>query len=41
MAEEKGLDVDLEGFHVAMEEDRRKARDARNKVSCCMHLGLA
>ncbi|CAN6450326.1 unnamed protein product [Victoria cruziana] len=32
MAEEKGLDVDLEGFHVAMEEDRRKARDARNKT---------
>lgn len=32
MAEEKGLKVDVEGFNIAMEEARKKARSARNKV---------
>ncbi|ONK72152.1 uncharacterized protein A4U43_C04F16330 [Asparagus officinalis] len=32
MAEEKGLMVDVEGFNVAMEEARQKARSARNKA---------
>ncbi|KAG1327523.1 putative Alanine--tRNA ligase [Cocos nucifera] len=32
MAEERGLTVDVEGFNVAMEEARQKARSARNKV---------
>ncbi|XP_008810668.2 alanine--tRNA ligase-like [Phoenix dactylifera] len=32
MAEERGLTVDVEGFNVAMEEARQKARCARNKA---------
>eukprot|EP00250_Pteridium_aquilinum_P000973 c11152_g1_i1 orf=130-3051(+) len=32
MAEERGLDVDLEGFNQAMEEAREKARNARGKA---------
>ncbi|MQM06933.1 hypothetical protein Taro_039764 [Colocasia esculenta] len=31
MAEERGLTVDIDGFNVAMEEARQKARSARNK----------
>ncbi|KAG1363731.1 Alanine--tRNA ligase [Cocos nucifera] len=31
MAEERGLTVDVEGFNIAMEEARQKARSARNK----------
>ncbi|XP_039132084.1 LOW QUALITY PROTEIN: alanine--tRNA ligase [Dioscorea cayenensis subsp. rotundata] len=32
MAEERGLTVDVEGFNIAMEEAREKARSARNKL---------
>lgn len=32
MAEERGLTVDVEGFNIAMEEAREKARSARSKV---------
>ncbi|KAG6520122.1 hypothetical protein ZIOFF_017154 [Zingiber officinale] len=32
MAEERGLTVDVEGFNIAMEEARQKARSARSKV---------
>ncbi|KAI0492941.1 hypothetical protein KFK09_027217 [Dendrobium nobile] len=32
MAEERGLIVDVEGFHVAMEDARQKARNARSKA---------
>ncbi|KAK1280721.1 Alanine--tRNA ligase [Acorus gramineus] len=32
MAEERGLEVDVEGFNIAMDEARRKARNARNQV---------
>ncbi|ERM93908.1 alanine--tRNA ligase [Amborella trichopoda] len=32
MAEERGLTIDVEGFNVAMEEARKKARNARNKL---------
>ncbi|KAJ6802885.1 alanine--tRNA ligase [Iris pallida] len=32
MAEEKGLTVDVDGFNIAMEEARQKARRARNKA---------
>ena len=35
MAEERGLTVDVEGFNIAMEEAREKARSARNKVEFC------
>ncbi|KAK1256907.1 Alanine--tRNA ligase [Acorus gramineus] len=31
MAEERGLEVDVEGFNIAMDEARRKARNARNQ----------
>jgi alanyl-tRNA synthetase len=32
MAEERKLSVDVNGFNVAMEEARQKARNAQNKV---------
>ncbi|XP_064999514.1 alanine--tRNA ligase-like [Musa acuminata AAA Group] len=32
MAEERGLSVDVEGFNIAMEEARQKARTARSKA---------
>lgn len=32
MAEEMGLTVDVEGFNMAMDEARKKARSGRNKV---------
>jgi alanyl-tRNA synthetase len=32
MVEERKLSVDVNGFNVAMEEARQKARNARNKV---------
>ncbi|KAK1317059.1 Alanine--tRNA ligase [Acorus calamus] len=32
MAEERGLEVDVEGFNIAMDEARRKARNARNQL---------
>lgn len=40
MAEERGLTVDVEGFNIAMEEAREKARSARNKVEffCCFYI---
>lgn len=37
MAEERGLTVDVEGFNIAMEEARQKARSARSKV-CVFYL---
>ncbi|KAG6469740.1 hypothetical protein ZIOFF_070671 [Zingiber officinale] len=33
MAEERGLTVDVEGFNIAMEEAREKARSARSKIA--------
>ncbi|XP_074591798.1 alanine--tRNA ligase-like isoform X1 [Curcuma longa] len=33
MAEERGLTVDVEGFNIAMEEAREKARNARSKIA--------
>lgn len=32
MAEERGLQVDVEGFNKAMDEARERSRNAQNKV---------
>jgi alanyl-tRNA synthetase len=42
MAEEKKLQVDVEGFNKAMEAARERSRTAQNKVSCllqCLFMG--
>jgi len=36
MAEEKKLNVDVEGFNSAMEAARERSRTAQNKVSCLL-----
>jgi hypothetical protein len=36
MAEEKKLQVDVEGFNKAMEAARERSRTAQNKVSCLL-----
>lgn len=40
MAEERGLSVDVEGFNIAMEEARQKARTARSKVCSALFFVL-
>lgn len=36
MAEEKKLQVDVEGFNSAMEAARERSRSAQNKVYCLL-----
>ncbi|KAK1267798.1 Alanine--tRNA ligase [Acorus gramineus] len=40
MAEERGLEVDVEGFNIAMDEARRKARNARNQTVPLLRVEL-
>lgn len=40
MAEERGLEVDTEGFNIAMNEARERSRNAQNKVVAISFLVL-